>query len=352
MKNFKGSNKDPFFYLGIASLILFGLVSFGSSIFIPSLKSGGFSFSAAISQNFIQSKDQLPFLSQEIKKTESPELSLIQESILVGISPPTTISPQVLGGLIGSSDEFLFDEEKEITEYTVQSGDNLLGIAENFSISLNTLLWVNDLNKNSIIRPGQKLIILPVSGVIHHVKSGDTLTEIAQKYKGEVEEILVFNELSNKDDIFIGDILIIPNGIMPAPVKKYVAPSIPLANSYFICPIALPCKITYGLHWYNAIDFSHGKCEEPIYAAAGGEVQKVKYGWNRGVGTYLTILHPNGVVTLYSHLAKVLVSPGEQVSQGQIIALMGGKPGTFGAGNSTGCHLHFEVRGAKNPFLR
>jgi len=77
--------------------------------------------------------------------------------------------------------------------------------------------------------------------------------------------------------IYIGDIIIVPNGKMPVASVQYTAPAqVPLADSYFICPISSPCKITQRLHWYNAIDFSHGKCGEPIYAAAGGQVLKVQ----------------------------------------------------------------------------
>ena len=134
------------------------------------------------------------------------------------------------------------------------------------------------------------------------------------------------------------------------------AAQIPTSQSYFICPIALPCRITQNLHWYNAIDFSHGRCGDTIYAAAGGTVLKVKltnstsrlaYG---GAGNHITILHPNGVTTMYGHIATSFVSPGENVYQGQPIALMGGQPGTPGAGMSTGCHVHFGVSGTRNPF--
>lgn len=243
------------------------------------------------------------------------------------------------------------ETRREIIEYTVEPGDSLLDIAEKFNISLETLLWANDLTKNSIIRPGQKLIILPVSGVIHYVKSGDTLSEIAKKYKGDINEIIAFNELSGEGDIYVGDILIIPNGVLPSSPKSEYSET-PLAKSYFISPISSPYKITKGLHWYNAVDLSNGQCGSPIYAAAQGTVQKVKFGWNRGYGNYLTILHPNGIVTTYAHLQEILVGAGEEVSQGQIIALMGGQPGTPGSGHSTGCHLHFEVHGARNPFAR
>ena len=277
---------------------------------------------------------------------ESPNLFFVQKDSLKAVSSPTNVNPKVFGSLVGESEE----TRKEILEYTIEEGDTLSKIAENFGISLETVLWANDLTKNSKISPGQKLITLPVSGVLHFVQKGETLSEIAKKYKGDVEKIIEFNELDNEKDIFAGDILIIPDGIMPS--KTYIAPQIPLASSYFICPISQPCRITQGLHWYNAVDFSHGKCGEPIYAAAQGEVLKVRFGWNKGAGNYITILHPNGVITMYGHIATSLVNSGDKVSQGQMIALMGGQPGTSGAGISTGCHLHFGVQGTRNPFTQ
>jgi len=348
-KFLKGSKKDPFLYLGVATFVLLGLISF-----IP--------YQFLANEDFIlMSENSTSFQSQSLngggflgqggpKKLEPPELSLVQENSLTGFSPPLVISPRVLGSLLG--DGSCPERGNEIIEYVVQPGDTLASIAEQFDLSLNTLLWANNLSQNSILKVGQKLIILPVSGVLHHVKSGETVSEIAKKYKGDVNEIVVFNELSEEGGIAVGDILIIPDGVMLPPAKIYTPPLTPLASSYFICPISPPCRITQGLHWYNAIDFSHGNCGEPIYAAAGGQILKVRYGWNGGAGNYLTILHPNGVVTMYGHLQTILVSSGQPVSQGQIIALMGGQPGTPGAGRSSGCHLHFGVTGARNPFVR
>ena len=346
-QKFKGSKKDPFLYLGSLAIILLGLV-----ILIPHLLvNKGLTLTAEGSTCVLENRSQNNgdcFLSQEgSKKLEPPDFSLIQGNSLTGFSIPLAVSPSVLGSL--TEEGSWPDRGNEITEYVVQSGDSLSSIAEQFGISLETLLWANNLSRNSLLKVGQKLVILPISGVLHHVKAGETVSEIAKKYKGDANEIIIFNELSNEGDIAVGDILIIPDGIMPSPTPStYVLT--PLPSSYFICPISLPCRATQGLHWYNAIDFSHGNCGEPIYAAAQGQVLKVKYGWNGGAGNYLTILHPNGVVTMYGHLQSVLVSPSQQVSQGQIVALMGGQPGTSGAGRSTGCHLHFGLTGARNPF--
>ena len=303
---------------------------------------------------------QSPF-ADPLKKSrpEWPEFLLVENSYLRATSPAFLITPQVLGALVeGFEPE---DVQKIIVEYIVEPGDNLSSIADKFGLSLNTLLWANNLNQNSIIQPGQKLIIPPVSGVIHYVKAGDTVSEIAEKYKAKVEDIISFNDLSNNDlsnenDIFIGDILIVPNGVMPTPKIKYTPQWVPIAESYFICPISSPCRITQGLHWYNAIDFSHGSCGELVLAAAQGKVLKVKLTNSTsrwafgGAGNHLTILHPNGAVTFYGHILTSFVNPGDEVSQRQIIALMGGQPGTPGAGMSSGCHLHFGVMGAKNPF--
>ena len=298
-----------------------------------------------------------PFLDQAKKpRPESPDFILVDRSSLKAALPPGLITPQILGALVEGVDPS--DVQKVVVEYIVESGDTLSSLAGRFNVSLDTILWANNLNQNSLLSIGQRLIIPPVSGVIHHVKSGDTISAISQKYQVKSSEIIAFNELSGEADIFIGDILIIPNGVLPKVITSSTYAWTPLPSSYFICPIASPCRITQGLHWYNAVDFSHGACGEPIYAAAGGIVLKVRLTnstsrWAfEGAGNHITILHPNGVVTFYGHLQTSFVNPGDTVSQGQIIALTGGQPGTPGAGKSTACHVHFGVSGARNPFVK
>ena len=351
----RGFLRDPLLCLGTISSILFLFVCLGYSFVSDSPLSSGDFLMASILESSEESVKEEAFAGL-IKKSwpDSPEFLLLADSSLRAATPPSSFSSQILGALVGGYD---FDDAKNtITEYIVEPGDSLLGIASKFSISLNTILWANDLNSGSLIQPGQKLVLLPVSGVLHHIKSGDTISEIAQTYKGKTDEIIAFNDLSSEGDIYVGDIIIIPDGQKPK--SSYQPSTAPLANSYFICPIAgCTKKITQGLHWYNAIDFSSGKCGEVIYAAAAGEVLKVKltsstskWAFN-GYGNHMTILHPtNGVVTYYGHISVSLVNPGDQVSQGQAIALMGGQPGTAGAGRSTGCHLHFGVSGSRNPF--
>lgn len=270
---------------------------------------------------------------------ESPEFLFVDKNSLRSFLPPYLISKEVLGTIIEES-----KGRREIMEYLVEEGDTISSLSQKFEISIETILWANNLNKNSILKPGQKIIILPVSGILHHVKSGDTLSEIAQKYQAKIDEIISFNELESPNDIYVGDILIVPNGKMPAKTEKFTSQLAPLASGYFICPVVGGCRITQGLHWYNAIDFSNGKCNELILAAAGGVVQKAKYGWNGGAGNVVSILHPNGVVTIYGHLQTIFVVPGQTINQGEIIGSMGR------TGRSSGCHLHFAVYGAKNPF--
>jgi murein DD-endopeptidase MepM/ murein hydrolase activator NlpD len=82
-----------------------------------------------------------------------------------------------------------------------------------------------------------------------------------------------------------------------------------------------------------------------LYAAAGGTVIISKNsGWNGGYGNYVVIQHPNKTQTVYGHMTTTVVSVGQAVTKGQLIGYSGN------TGKSTGPHLHFEIRGAKNPF--
>ena len=337
--------KEPLFYSAfVIAIILFGAFIFTSSAVMDSLGDFSLLASAAKSGESLFAQPSNNFVR------ESPNMSFVQNNSLVSVSPPSTVDSEVLGTMLGGiDDENMTDERKEILEYVVENGDTLSSLASKFNISLSTILTINELNTKSVIKPGQKLIILPVTGVVCHVKKGDTLSEIAKAYKGKVSEIIDVNELSGEGDIFIGDILIIPNGKIPVSSSPNYT-SIPIGSSYFIAPTS-PVHITQGLHWFNAIDFG-AKCGSPIYAAAAGTIQKIGYGWNGGAGNFVKIIHPNGVVTMYGHVQTILVNPGQPVSQGEIIALVGGKPGMAGAGKSTGCHVHFDVFGARNPFAK
>jgi len=112
-------------------------------------------------------------------------------------------------------------KRESIISYTVEEGETLSGIAHKFGISTNTVLWENGLSKYSLIRPGQTLDILPVTGLTHEIKSGENLSKIANTYKAEVAEIINENNLADASDIKKGQKVIVPNGIKPAPVATY-----------------------------------------------------------------------------------------------------------------------------------
>lgn len=230
-----------------------------------------------------------------------------------------------------------------ISVYVVKEGDSLSEIANMFNVSTNTIIWANDLDGHTIV-PGKTLIILPMSGVRHLIEENDTVDSLARKYKGDADEIRQFNNLSADSTLVVGSFINIPDGeveeVVSAPPKKVASSS----GSWLIAPLRSYVK-TQGIHGYNAVDLA-APVGTATMAAAGGTVITAKSdnGWNGGYGHYVVIKHSNGVQTLYAHLSTVLVSEGQQVVQGQVIGYVGM------TGKTTGPHIHFEVRGATNPF--
>ncbi len=239
-------------------------------------------------------------------------------------------------------------ENMQVSVYVVRRGDTLAQIAKMFDVSVNTIVWANDI-RGGLIREGQALVILPITGIRHTVAKGDTLQSIAKKYKADLGEISQYNDIASGVKLEIGTIVIIPDGeIAPAPVApSRTSPlrgvsSRDLAGA-FIWPVE-GGRRTQGLHGYNGIDIG-ASVGTPVYAAADGAVIVARgSGWNGGYGIYVVITHDSGVQTLYSHLSRLAISAGASVSRGQIIGYIGA------TGRATGPHLHFEVRGAKNPF--
>lgn len=235
----------------------------------------------------------------------------------------------------------------EISVYVVKKGDTVGAIADMFGISTNTVLWANSLKRGAALSEGETLVILPISGVRHVVKSGETVAGIAKKYGGDVDEVIQFNSLSSASDIKIGMEITIPDGVIgesaPSSVVSRVASALPSVSGYFSRPV-VTARRTQGIHGYNGVDLAAATGTQILAAASGQVIISRPSGWNGGYGNYIVIKHPNGTQTLYAHLSANHVSTGEWVTKGQLIGLMGN------TGKSTGPHLHFEVRGAKNPF--
>lgn len=243
--------------------------------------------------------------------------------------------------------------DDRISVYVVRSGDTLSEIADMFGVSVNTIMWANDLKSARDMHPGDTLIILPVSGIEHTIVKGDTLKSLAKKYGADADEIAQFNGLDHATPLKIGSTIIIPGGEIAAPAPRPSSSAIvrgpylgggTLQAGYYSNPMP-GAILTQGIHGWNGVDLGAAR-GTPIHAAAEGVVIVARNNgaWNGGYGNYVVITHTNGTQTLYSHMKNATVSPGQAVLGGQIIGYIGA------TGRTTGVHLHFEVRGAANPF--
>lgn len=275
----------------------------------------------------------------QISGKEFAEVNTVGGSALLPDAGPA-------GGLADVSNENY--DHGQISIYVVRSGDSLASIGKMYNVSVNTILWANNLSRGATLSVGQTLVILPVSGVQHTVKSGDTLSSIAKKYKGDLGEISSFNGFDTSATLAVGSVIIIPDGEITAvatrpATSKLVGASGPSYDGYYTAPLSGYRK-TQGLHGYNGVDLASYR-GAPVLASADGEVIIARSGgYNGGYGSYVVIKHGNGTQSLYAHLGGVSVSAGQTVSKGQAIGTLGN------TGRSTGPHLHFEIRGARNPF--
>ncbi len=232
-----------------------------------------------------------------------------------------------------------------VITYTVQPGDTVQSIASAFDLQPTTLMWSNEDLRDvpDLLRIGQQLAILPVDGVYHTVEEGDTLESIAEKYKVDVEAItsLSYNNLHPPlYRIQPGMKLIIPGGTKPYVPKRvthYTGPVPEGVNGTGAFQWPVLGVITQGYWWgHRAIDIG-APVGSAVLASDSGFVSFV--GWtNKGYGYLIIIDHANGYKTYYAHLSQMYVTLGQKVERGQVIGAVGS------TGNSTGPHLHFEIR--------
>lgn len=274
-----------------------------------------------------------------------------QRETLAQVSPPSAVLTSVTESEPLLSTEISPKPRDKAIIYKVEKGETLSSIAAKFDISVDTILWENDLKENANLSIGQEIKILPVSGVAHKVLKGDTVYTIAKKYDTDAQEIVnfPFNDFADPDTFALvpGQILVVPNGSPPAvkpttprPAPRYIASNLEKGAEGFIWPTS--GSISQRPVWYHmAVDIAN-KEGPAVGASKGGKVTYADC--IRGsYGCHVTIDHGDGYQTVYAHLSRISVTVGNQVDQGQVVGIMGS------TGRSTGTHLHFEVR--KNDTL-
>jgi murein DD-endopeptidase MepM/ murein hydrolase activator NlpD len=266
----------------------------------------------------------------------------------------------------------------DIQTYTVQKGDTLFGVAEKYNLKPETIFWSNRYvmgNDPENLIPGMELNILPIEGAYHRWSAGEGLNGVASFYGVTAEEIINYSgnnlnldsigDLSNPN-IEPGTMLVIPNGyatfvsLIPAITRKNIAIGSSIGTgacgkaiddgAYGVGMFIWPTNHTEitGYDWspetnHNGIDIG-GKSGDPIYAADNGIV--VYAGWSSvGYGYLVIIDHGNGFTSLYAHLLEgsIMVECGQSVWQTNVLGGMGT------TGNSSGVHLHFEIRNNGTP---
>jgi LysM repeat protein len=247
-----------------------------------------------------------------------------------------------------------------VVTYTVASGDTLFGIADKFGLKPETVLWGNYFvlkDDPHLLIPGQVLNILPVDGIYHFVTSDNTLEKLAKFYGVKVEDIVDWpsNGLDPSNPVLLpGVSLVIPGGHreLTAWVVPTIARTEKSAGTFGQCPGGYSGAVGTGsfvypadnhtLSGYDYTSIHHGldfraKTGNPIYATDSGVI--VYAGPNSyGYGNLVVIDHGNGWQSVYGHLSQWNVECGQSVYQGNVIGLAGN------TGNSTGAHLHFELR--------
>jgi len=231
-----------------------------------------------------------------------------------------------------------------VENYSVRPGDTLASIAKQFDISVDTIKWANDL-KSDMIKEKQTLKIPPITGIVYKVAAGDSVYSIAKKYGTTAQNIVnfPFNDFTDLETFSLqaGQTLYVPDGVPPAEKPAVSAQYFAQiqagvrGSSNFIWPTS--GVVTQYPVWYHmALDIANNAAPAVLASDTGTVIYAGCLNW--GYGCHIIVDHANGYQTLYGHLSYLSVSPGQAVSQGSQIGVMGS------TGMSTGTHLHFEIR--------
>jgi murein DD-endopeptidase MepM/ murein hydrolase activator NlpD len=227
-------------------------------------------------------------------------------------------------------------EEELGTWHRIRKGETLWRIANQYQVSVESILDANQIQSARRLLVGEELFIpgvVPssdIDGDWYTIQKGDTLWKLSQKYNVTVKTLMYVNKLKSATRLRVGAEILIPN---PEAVG-------------FNPPMRIPLIVTsgYGYRWHpisRKRSFHHGvdlraQPGTRVYAAKLGRVIRAeRYG---GYGNVVVIQHLGEYTTWYGHLSKIWVKAGQTVRRGQAIGLSGS------SGYATGPHLHYELR--------
>jgi murein DD-endopeptidase MepM/ murein hydrolase activator NlpD len=293
------------------------------------------------------------------------------DEIAVALLTPAAIEPKQ-DVIVRNNEPFTvlpLGNRSEVVQYTVQQGDTLESITNKFGLNdFWTLIWSNKRSKYSPLRPGVQLNILPEDGVYHEVTETVTISQLAEKYSVDPYAIIdsEYNDQlfgATPDNVLPEGLwVVVPGGqgeklnllaAKPNEGTGSAGTSSSVGGTYTLwgctsnvaggsLPYGRPLDnytwmqgLRPGAH--DGVDLA-ANAGTPVYASGSGTV--AFSGWNNyGFGNVVVIAH-GPVFSIYGHLLRTSVNCGDQVAAGSVIGLVGS------TGNSSGNHLHFELRDA------
>jgi len=148
----------------------------------------------------------------------------------------------------------------DVVNYTIKEGDTVGSVAKKFSITSDTIRWANDISGNSLL-VGEKLKILPISGLTYEVKDGDSAESLAKQYESNAEQIISFND-AEVAGLTAGEQIIIPNGKKPAPAPAQYFSSAP---SFFGSAGSVSAPYAFTGKIFPGNTYAWGNCTWWVY---------------------------------------------------------------------------------------